>query len=145
MTQALAVFLRCRCLVSIIERRLTNAEVQVIEVPVHGLAPRLDSDRVGEPDTRRSQPSHNLNRCCPVLTNFIEGQRQVALPGRYGEGQAKHPQGVKRLATIKLPPTKATQQILDLVESLHGSSRIINRRRQRPDADIHQRHRTKVG
>ena len=45
MTQALAVFLQCRCLVPVIERRLTNAEVQVIEVPAHGLAPRLDGDR----------------------------------------------------------------------------------------------------
>jgi hypothetical protein len=73
MTQALAVFLQCRCLVPVIERRLTNAEVQVIEVPAHGLAPRLDDDRVGEPHKRSSQPSYDLNRSSPVLTNFVEG------------------------------------------------------------------------
>jgi hypothetical protein len=62
MTQALAVFLRRCCLVPIIERRLTNAEVQVIEVPAHDLAPRLDDDRVGDPHKRGSQPSYHLNR-----------------------------------------------------------------------------------
>ena len=60
MTQALAVFLRRCCLVPIIERRLTNAEVQVIEVPAHDLAPRLDDDRVGDPHKRGSQPSYHL-------------------------------------------------------------------------------------
>ena len=72
MTQTLAVFLRRRCLVPIIESRLTNAEVQVIEVPAHGLASRLDDDRVSEPHKRGSQPSYDLNRSSPVLTNFVE-------------------------------------------------------------------------
>ena len=74
-TQALAVFLLCRRSVLIIEARLFDPEVQMIEILLHCSSALVDSDRVAEADKGCSQTPVDLDRICAELPDFIKRQR----------------------------------------------------------------------
>jgi len=71
-------------------------------------------------------------------TNLIKGQPDEIIPGR----KWKHESQFSRLVAVgsdfqvALPQTN--QQILNLVERLHGRRRIVNCRRQSPNGYVHK-------
>ena len=65
----------CRRSVLIIEARLFDPEVQMIEILLHCSSAVVDSDRVAKADESCSKPSIDLDRSCAELPDFIKRQR----------------------------------------------------------------------
>ncbi len=60
-TKALPILVRCGLLVSKVELGALDAEIQVLEIPKHGIAARLDGQGLYEPHQSRPQASNDLN------------------------------------------------------------------------------------
>ena len=114
-----------------------NALVDAREVVLEGSAP-IGPHVLLQILQQRPHPSHHLDRCRPAIADLVERQHDQVVPGGHGHDEPQTPVGVAHAADVQVAPTHPQEEVLDLVERLHGGRRVVDRGRQRLDGDVHQ-------
>ena len=95
--------------------------------------------RVRETDESGPHSPQHLNRARAELSDLVERERQIVLPGRGREHQPKSAGFVGDVAGVQFGCAEAAQEVLELVDRLDRRRRVVDRRRQRLDGDIDEK------
>ena len=73
------------------------------------------------------------------MPDFVECEGEIILPGRRREDQPESAALVEDVARVELGRTETTQEVLELIDRLDRSRRVVDRWRQRLDGDIDEK------
>jgi hypothetical protein len=136
--EALPILLARGFLIIRSEIRAIDSQIELLEISMHRLDPRVGRYRIGQPKERRLQPAHHLHRTGAVVANLVECQHQIVLPCWHRKNETQNAIRIVAITRVQIVPSQPAQQVLDLVDSLDRRGRIVNRRRQRLDGDINE-------
>src|SRR6516164_873637 len=83
-----------------------------------------------------AQPACDLHVLRPVKTDFAESQMNKILPVRSPKDYAEVPGSIEDLIGPEIPPTRASQKPVKLIDRKHSGRWIVNGLRQCLDPDV---------
>ncbi len=99
----------------------------------------LPVNALGEFNESSAQAAHHLDGGRSELPDFVEGEREVILPGRHPINYPQNAALVEGPTGLQVTLRQPAQQILNLVDGLHRSRGVVNGRRQCLDCDIDEK------
>jgi hypothetical protein len=127
-TQALAILLERHHPILDIVRGMANDLIKMPKMLPNVLTSVLVRDRIRDGVEGGPQSTHDLERADAVLTDLVEGERQIVFPRWHRNYQTKDAIGVPGIASIQVAWPKPVQQILYLVDCLHRGGWIVDGR-----------------
>ena len=100
--------------------------------------PPLGRDVLHQVLQQRPHAPHDLDRVRAAVPDLVEGEDQEVLPLRDREHEAEAPPPVAHAPRREVHPAEAEQEVLHLVEGLHGGRGVVDGRRERLDRDVHE-------
>ena len=112
-----------------------NGRIESCELLEHRLTP-LGEHRLRELLEHRAKPSHDLDRRVAVLADLGHAEREVVRPAanRDHEAAVHVADGEAAIGQVRL--AHEPEQVLEVIQHLHGRRRVVHGRRERADRDV---------